>query len=154
MFKKLITLSLLTGIVCSCVVRQPTANQINFVSEESEGMVKIHSTGLGSSLPEMEQDAQIKAFETILYVGLPSATTEAYRTPMVENKVEMQGHPSIKKFFARREYAQFVTRVDRLDFLKQRASEGGRALNYNIVINYPALRRYMEQNEVIRKFGY
>jgi hypothetical protein len=154
MLKKLITLSLCIALVSSCVVRQPTANQISYVSEESAGMVKIHTTGLGSSLSEMEQDAQIKAFETLLYVGLPSASTETYRSPMVENKAEMQGHPSIKKFFNNREYAQFVTRVDRLDFLKQRASEGGRALNYNIVINYTALRRYMEQNEVIRKFGY
>jgi hypothetical protein len=154
MLKKNITLSILIALVSSCVVRQPTANQVSFVSEESAGMVKIHTTGLGNNLSEMEQDAQIKAFETILYVGLPSASTETYRSPMVENKVEMQGEPSIKKFFNNREYAQFVTRVDRLEYLKQRASKGGRVLNYNIVINYTALRRYMEQNEIIRKFGY
>jgi hypothetical protein len=154
MFKQFIALSLIIAFMASCIIRQPTANQIRFVSEESTGMVKVHSTGLGSTLPEMEQDAQIKAFETLFYVGLPTASTETYRVPLVANKAEMQGSAAVKKFFNNREYAQFVTLVDRLDFLKQRASEGGRVLNYNIVINYTALRRYLEQNEIIRKFGY
>jgi hypothetical protein len=157
MFKQVISLSFLSltlAFVSSCLVRQPTANQIRFVSEESAGIVKVHSTGLGSNLSEMEQDAQKKAFEMLLYVGLPTASTETYRVPLVPNKAEMQGHPSVKKFFNNREYAQFVTRIERLEYLKQRASEGGRMLNYNIVINYNALRRYLEQNDIIRKFGY
>jgi hypothetical protein len=157
MFKQVISLSFLSltlAFVSSCLVRQPTANQIRFVSEESAGIVKVHSTGLGSNLSEMEQDAQKKAFEMLLYVGLPTASTETYRVPLVPNKGDMQGHPSVKKFFNNREYAQFVTRIERLEYLKQRASEGGRMLNYNIVINYNALRRYLEQNDIIRKFGY
>jgi hypothetical protein len=157
MFKQLVSLSFLSltiAFVSSCLIRQPTAHQIRFVSEESAGMVKVHSAGLGSNLSEMEQDAQRKAFETLLYVGLPTASTETYRVPLVPNKADMQGNPAVKKFFNNREYAQFVSRVDRLEYLKQRVSEGGRVLNYNIVINYTALRRYLEQNDIIRKFGY
>lgn len=151
---KNISFALLGILVASCVVRQPATNQVALVSEENTGIVKIHSTGLGSNLSEMEQDAQIKAFEAILYIGLTSSSIQSYRTPMIENKANMQGHPSIKQFFNNREYTQFVTRVERLEYLKQRTSEGGRALNYNIVVNYNALRRYMEQHDVIRKFGY
>ena len=143
-----------TIFISSCVVRQPNANQVSFVSENNTGLIRVHAAGIGKNLPEIEQDAKTKVFESILFVGLPSSSTESYRLPMVENKAEMQNHPALKIFFNNKEYDQFITRVDRLEYLKQRVTGGGRVLNFNITVNHTALRRYMEQNQVIRKFGY
>lgn len=154
MIKWIYIFSTFTISIFSCVVRQPQANQVSFVSEESTGLVRVHVSGIGKNLPAIEQDAKTKVFESILFVGLPSSSTEAYRLPMVENKAEMQSHSSLKVFFSNKEYEQFITRVERLDYLKQRVTGGGRVLNFNITVNHIALRRYMEQIQIIRKFGY
>ncbi len=116
-------------------------------------------TGFGVKQTEIEDNAQVKAFEQLLYVGLPDATNAEikntdFRLPIVENKATVQGMPFLRNFFANGDYKRFVAELTPLDNQKKRASNNQRTVPFAIGINYDAFRRFMEQNQVVRKFGY
>jgi hypothetical protein len=140
-------------------VRKPVSNQISFIGQDARGTLKMRVVGFGTKQVEIENDAQTKAFEQLLYVGLPDATNAEikntdFRLPMVENKATVQGMPFLRNFFQNKEYKRFVAELTPLDNQKRRASNSQRTIPFAIAINYDAFRRFMEQNQVIRKFGY
>lgn len=145
-------------IMFGCV-RPPVNNQITYIGQDTPGTIKMRVTGFGIKQTEIEENAQIRAFEQLLYVGLPDASqaevrNNDFRLPLIENKTKVQGLPGLKKFFEQEEYKQFVMNISPLDNIKKKASDNQRTIPFSISINYDAFRRYMEQNQVIRKFGY
>ncbi|MVM32722.1 hypothetical protein GO755_21960 [Spirosoma sp. HMF4905] len=150
---------LLAAAMLAGCARTPVSNQIAYLGQDTRGTLKMRVTGFGSKQIEIEHNAQVKAFEQLLYVGLPDATSAEikntdFRLPMVENKATVQGMPFLRNFFENKDYRRFVTELTMLDDKKLRASNSERTLPFAIGINYDAFRRFMEQNQVIRKFGY
>lgn len=97
------------------------------------------------------QKAQILAIETILFRGIPNS---AYNLPLVENRAEaLANHAKYFNHLLNEGYYKtFIISSSNVEALKD--AKNDKLMILNIGINYHALRRDLEQNGVIRKFGY
>jgi hypothetical protein len=134
-------------------------NQISYQGQGAPGTLKMRVTGFGKKQADIEKDAQAKAFEHLLYVGVPDATNADirntdFRLPMVKDRSSVDRLPFLKSFFAKQEYMAFIIELNMLDDKMRRAVNKQYTIPYAITINYDAFRRAMEQNGVVRKFGY
>ncbi|MEK7253756.1 MAG: hypothetical protein AAB316_03365, partial [Bacteroidota bacterium] len=120
------------------------------------GTVNVQANGFGSTTLQIERNARVKAFETILFRGLPSSEFTALRLPMIENESEARSRHSsfFKKFFEEDDCNRFVTAISRLDNKPVKTTDHSKTMAYSLTINYEALRRHLEQSGVLRKFGY
>lgn len=97
------------------------------------------------------EEAQKLAFETILFRGIPNSQ---YNLPLIENRnTAFENHQKyFDNFFKEGYYKTFIISSNNLDMYKD--VKKNKILVLNTKINYHALRRDLEQNGVIRKFGY
>lgn len=151
----IVILVLVSAAVTGCKLsRKPAVNTTILITENTDGTVLIESSGFGKNLADIEKNAISNAFEKLLYVGIPSASSEANRLPMIPSKDNYQNSPRMRSFFNDEEYKNYIIEMNRLNYLKNRSASKGKALNFHITINKPALRRFLEKNEIIREFGY
>lgn len=127
-----------------------TADVTNIGATE-KGTVFLSSCGYGKVLDKKAYLSAVKnAFETLLFRGIPG--TE-FNTPLIEN--ENSARETFKKyfedFFEGGRYKSFLTSIHETkpvkEFKKKKAC-------LEIKINVVALRKDLEQNDVIRKFGF
>jgi hypothetical protein len=120
-----------------------------------EGAVRIVSSGKGSNLPAAYKNAIENAFYTLLFKGVPESIQS---TPMIPDETYAKSHyATVLSCFENEDcYKQFLTHA-----AKQGSKErirGDKLFNYqvnsDVTINIRALRTYLEQNNVIRKFGF
>jgi len=144
------------GIFCfaSCSQKTYTTNVSNNATTE-EGSIRISSNGKGANLPQAYDNAIENAFSTLLYRGIPESVQS---TPLIPNETTAkEQYPTIMACFKDKNcYSQFLTHA-----AKQGDKErirGDKLFNYevksDVTINIRALRTYLEQNNVIRKFGF
>ena len=151
MMRFIIIVTMLGFVSCSQKVYSP---QVKNNSTTEEGTIRIQSTGLGNNLPEAYNNAVENAFSTLLYKGIPESIQA---TPMVpdEMRAKEQYAKVLSCFKDKGCYTQFLTSASKDS--KERV-RGTALLNYevksDVTINIRALRTYLEQNNVIRKFGY
>ena len=137
---------------CSQKVYSPQVKN-NAVTEE--GTIRIQSTGAGNNLPEAYNNAVENAFSTVLFKGVPESIQS---TPLIpdEMKAKEQFAQALSCFKDKSCYTQFLTSGGQEG--KKERVRGSGILNYqvksDVTINIRALRTYLEQNNVIRKFGY
>ena len=125
----------------------------NAVTEE--GTIRIQSSGEGKNLPDAYNNAVENAFSTVLFKGVPESIQA---TPMIpdESAAKQQYGSVLSCFKDKTCYNQFLTSASQNG--KKEKVRGGGLVNYqvqsDVTINIRALRTYLEQNNVIRKFGY
>jgi len=138
----------------SCAQKTYTTNVSNNATTE-EGTIRISSSGEGSNLPQAYSNAIENAFNTVLFKGVPESIQS---TPLIpdETKAKEQ-YASVLACFKNKDcYTQFLTHASKKGS-KERV-RGDKLINYevnsDVTINIRALRTYLEQNNVIRKFGF
>lgn len=141
--------------VAACSPRITSVPSVAFVSRDAQGLVTLTATGHGANQQDRERSAQKAAFETLLFKGLPNADASAVRLPMIENETDSRtAHSSFfKKFFEEGGMATHVQAMTAAGSAKL-ASGQQLAQSFSMKINYDALRRQLEQEGVLRKFGY
>lgn len=138
----------------ACSQRTYTANVSNNHVEE-EGTIRITSNGKGPTLPQAYDNAVETAFYMLIFKGIPESVQS---TPLVADETNaMKQHAAVFDCFKDKGcYAQFLTHAAR-EGSKKRV-RGEKLLNYqvssDVTINLRALRTYLEQKNVIRKFGF
>ncbi|MCB0521673.1 MAG: hypothetical protein H6577_19835 [Lewinellaceae bacterium] len=154
--KNLLFLALLLTALAACKTYRETPAAVQYQSNPAPGSVNVKASGFGKSDIEIERDARTKAFETILFRGLPASDFTALRLPMIENEGQARSaHKAFfKKFFEEDDCNRFVTAMNRLDDKPVKTTDGRKTMAYSLSINYEALRRDLEQAGVLRKFGY
>lgn len=131
----------------------PATSEVNYVANPNPGLVTVEATGYGKTSQDAEWDAYSTAFNTIFFKGLPAFT--ALRTPMIpnESKARSEHAAYFKKFFDDRGYLQFVTGQGGTSKSSKADDGKNKSARHTFTINYESLRRDLEQNGVIRKFG-
>jgi hypothetical protein len=122
-----------------------------FVESPSEGLVTLRSDGFGSNLRKAETDAVTKGFEAILFRGIPQYT--GLNRPMIasESKFKSNNPGWFEDFIESGTYERFIHK----DFGTQELSiQTGKRVNREFTINYKNLRIYLEEEGLIRRFGY
>lgn len=142
--------------MASCHAPRTTPAAVHYSSSNAPGTVNVEANGFGMTASQIERDARNKAFETLLFRGLPSSEFTALRLPMIENEGDARSkHASFfKKFFEEDDCNLFVTAISKLDDKPVKTTDRRKTMGYSLSINYEALRRHLEQQGILRKFGY
>jgi hypothetical protein len=143
---------LLYVILQSCSPKvQSNSAEVNFLYREALGTIAMKSMGYGQNQNEAIADAQKNAFSVILFRGLPGTELNI---PLIENENDAKSRYSdyFEKFFNENRYKTFMmssTVSSNLIKLK-----GIKKISVDVKINYNSLRKDLEQNRLVRKFGY
>ena len=128
---------------------QPFTGEVNFLYKEAQGTIAVESTGYGKNQAAAVRDAQINAFNVILFRGLPGTELNI---PLIDNEAKTRGASYFKKFFDEGNYKSFMMSSTESSALIK--MKGTNKITVDIKINYNSLRKDLEQNQLIRKFGY
>jgi hypothetical protein len=130
---------------------QPYSGEVNFLYKEAQGTIAVQSTGYGKNQTDAVADAQKNAFKILLFKGLPGTELNV---PLIENENDAKSKHSeyFKKFFEQGNYKTFMmSSTESSNLIKMK---GSKKITVDVKINYNSLRKDLEQNQVIRKFGY
>ena len=143
-------------LFCMASCSQKTyTKQVANNSGTEEGSIRITSSGKGSNLQAAYNNAVENAFYTVLFKGVPESIQS---TPMIADEAKAkEQYASVLSCFKNKDcYTQFLTHAAK-EGSKERI-RGDKLFNYqvnsDVTINIRALRTYLEQNNVIRKFGF
>ena len=125
--------------------------EVNFISKDEQGTILLKSTGYGNNQKEAVEDAKKNAFNVILFRGIPGTELNI---PLIENEIDAKSKCNnyFQKFFNERYYSTFMMSATESSILMR--ISGLKRIKVDIKINYNSLRKDLEQNQVIRKFGY
>ena len=140
-------------ILLSCSSKTPNfyETEVSLLRKTDYGIISLKSVGYGNGRNSATEDAQKKAFFALLYRGIPNSE---YSYPLIENEVTFKNNfPNFNEtFFKSTVYKSFI--ISNIESSNLINTSKGNKLYLDITINYEALRRYLEQNSIIRKFGY
>jgi hypothetical protein len=150
-FQKLI-LSLIVFIgLYSCSPKiQPYSGEVNFLYKEAQGTIAVKSTGYGKNQMEAVSDAQKNAFKVLLFKGIPGTELNV---PLIENESDARSKKPeyFKRFFDDKNYISFMmSSTESSNLIKIKKTY---KITVDVKINYNSLRKDLEQNQLIRKFG-
>ncbi len=130
---------------------QGYSGEVNFLYKEAQGTIGVKSTGYGKNRMGAVMDAQKNAFNIILFKGLPGTELNV---PLIENEHEAKSKNAdyFNRFYEDGNYKSFMmSSTESSNLIKLK---GIKKISVDIKINYNSLRKDLEQNKVIRKFGY
>ena len=140
-------------VLTSCTTKIPDhyETEVSLLRKTEYGIVALKSVGYGNGRNSATEDAQKKAFFALLYRGIPNSD---YSYPLIENEVTFKNNfPNFNEtFFKSAIYKSFI--ISNTESSNLIITSKGNKLFLDVTINYDALRRYLEQNSIIRKFGY
>ena len=144
----------LAALLLGCAPKQaPYTSTVGatFVDNPSDGLVTVQSDGLGRNARDAEADAIDRAFTAILFRGLPKFS--ALSRPLVTSERDfLNANPGFRDgFFAGGGYRRFLSEEWPAT---EKSQPGEKRVSKKMTINYAALRRHLEEEGMIRKFGY
>jgi hypothetical protein len=135
---------------CSPKIQSYSA-EVNFLYKDAQGTIAVKSTGYGKNQNDAVSDAQKNAFNVILFKGIPGTELNV---PLVENENDAKSKHAdyFKRFFDGGNYKTFMmSSTESSNLIKMK---GTKKITVDVKINYNSLRKDLEQNQLIRKFGY
>lgn len=140
-------LSILLALFCihihaqyNCVVKSSDRETVTF-----------RVVGYGSNTKKATRDAEISAIKTICFIGADGTT---YAIPLVssgESKAVSDNSVFFNSFYSE-QYRNFIESSIAVSDLGKDASKR-KCQTFDVKIRAEKLRKYLEQNGVIRKFG-
>jgi hypothetical protein len=136
---------------CASTVQPSYTASVDFVSRGAPGTIIVRSSGFGKDAGTAGANAEINAFSVLLFKGLPGTELNV---PLVENESAARAaNPDyFARFFDQGEYRKFM--MSSTSSSNPVNVSGGVAVELRIKINYNSLRKDLEDNQVIRKFGF
>lgn len=149
---------ILISLINSCSYKTlPTtetfpATEVNFLSGK-EGTITLRSVGTGINIEDAINSAEKNAINVLLFRGIPGSEQKTALIGINETE-EINIH---KEYFTRLygedRYKTFVmSSIPSTELIKYKA--GKKSITVDIKINLVALRTDLEQNKIIRKFGF
>ena len=126
------------------------SGEVNFLYKEAQGTIVVKSIGYGKNQTEAVVDAQTNAFKVLLFRGIPGTELNI---PLIdnENNAKSKHADFFKSFFDEGIYKTFMmSSIESSNLIKMK---GIKKISLDIKINYNSLRKELEQNQLVRKFG-
>lgn len=131
---------------------QDMGGMTSFVKSDVEGTVTVQANGFAKKKPESIANAASNAFYTLMFRGIAGSQ---YKLPMIANEQEFKNNPVVIEIL-NGGYASFLIDSTLQSETKlKRKEDGMKGIQTQMVmtINYNALRKYLEEKKIIRKFG-
>ncbi len=144
--------TLLSIFLFSCSQKSYPTSEVNFLSGK-EGTITIRAIGIGTNEQKAIIDAEKNAFNVILFRGLPESEQKTALVGTNEIAEKERHKEYFNKFYNEERYKTFVmSSVPVSNLIKYKGGE--KSITIEIDVNLSALRNDLEENNVIRKFGY
>ena len=137
------------AIVYSDDIKNYTS-EVNIDSKISSDSYVLVTNGEGNSLEDATNQAEKNAFSVLLFNGIPNSDLNY---PLVENERESyRAHEAFyENFFKKYDFRKFIIQHS---IISQSPSRENRInVKMRITINLGALKTYLIQNSITRKFG-
>ncbi len=127
------------------------SREVNFLFNEEQGTMVVQTTGYGKNQSEAVEDAQVNAIKVLLFKGLPGTELNV---PLIENENDANSkyRDYFQNLFQQGNYIKFI--MSSTESANPIIKGGNKTITLAVKINYNSLRKDLEQNQVIRKFGY
>jgi hypothetical protein len=150
-YLKILGLLMLASLFSCKSASNTYSAEVSFVAKEEQGTITVRTYGFGKNEKDAIKDAHKNAFNVLLFKGLPGTELNV---PLVSNEYEAKNNH--KAYFD-----NLLENGGLFRYLMVNSSDsqpikvkGGYNTTLVLKINYNSLRKDLEQNGVIRKFGY
>jgi len=124
--------------------------EVTFVNHETPGTILLNTVGYAANRAEAFMYAERNAFENLFFKGIPGSSQ---KSPMIENEEKaIYGHRKFfDNFFKTGEYRKYLLNSVLID---ERNSSSGVIITQEVKIDINALRKLLEREQIVRKFGF
>lgn len=138
----------------SCKAKQyPQTAELTYNSNPVSGVIAVTALGYGKNIKEANIDAFRTAFENILFQGVPGF--EPLELPMVSQADGAESNRTFfDRFFEEGTYLRFISRQEEAVEIGKLEGSRNIIVSKSMNINYRALKKHLQQQGAIRKFGY
>jgi len=147
---QLFAFGIVLSVFCACSTPQPLGyertGEVKCMTHDRE-TITLASRAMGSTSGEAQFNADVKAFENLFYKGVPNSNQEA---PLIDSKKKDEVADKLVDFFNSGEYKHYLMESSVLD---QTVNKGTYFVDQKVQVHLSALRKYLEDNNIIRKFG-
>jgi len=125
---------------------------VMFLNSDNSQTVNLRCTGYGKTKDEAKDKAVSAAFYSIFFRGISGST---FNLPMIPDETTNKDHAAVKKIL-NGENASFINGFtnEAYSFGNGKNGKDGYNATIDLIVNCDALRRYLEEKKVLRKFGY
>lgn len=153
--KSWLIIIILLSVTFSCSSSKQTLStpsaEVNFLSS-IDGTITMRANGIGKSEGEAIGDALFNAFDVLFFRGLPESEQKNALIGTNENDARKINKDYFDAFYQRRYKTFVMSSIPASDLTKY--SGGRKGIAIDVKINVIALRKDLEQNNIIRKFGF
>jgi hypothetical protein len=143
---------ILLFFITSCSYKILPSAEVNYLSGK-EGTITMRAVGIGANQVDAMIDAEKNAFNVIFFRGLPGSEQNVALIGTNETEIKERNKDYFYKFFKDKRFKSFVmSSIPTSDLVNQKG--GKKSISSDVKINLVALRKDLEQNNIIRKFGF
>ena len=130
----------------------PSSAKVNYLSS-SDGTLTMNSIGVGKNNEAAILNAEKNAFDVLFFRGLPNSEQKVALIGYNEIEIKNNNKPFFEKLYNKGRYKTFLMLSNPISNLSK-VNGINKSVTIVIKINVSALRKDLEQYNLIRKFGY
>lgn len=147
-----IVIVLVLLITNSCSFKTMPSAEVNYITSK-EGTITMRAIGFGTNQEDAIIDAEKNAFNVLLFRGLPESEQKNALIGTNETNEKVKHKEYFKKFYTDKRYKTFMmSSIPSSNLTKHKG--GKKRIAVDVKINLLSLRKDLEENNIIRKFGY
>jgi hypothetical protein len=127
-------------------------HQVNCLESTSQ-TISLRCTGIGKDRYSAINDAEKAAFNTLLFKGVPSSQQKDALISYNESECIKENNKYFNNLFSKGHYKTFITTSVPVSELTH-CRGTMKMITVDVQINIYSLRKDLEQNNIIRAFGY
>ena len=125
---------------------------VHFIKNDNQ-TITLASVGYGRNKKNALNNAEINAFDVLLFKGIPNSPFTKPLIPAKESEVKSKNESFFKNFYTLLGYKEFVIKYSTLSPPNKDKRTKKMTATVQITINVSSLRRNLEQNNITPKFG-
>lgn len=148
----LICFTILIGIYSCSHKTIPTTANVNYISS-SDGTLTMHTIGVGKNMKAAIFNAEKNVFEVLLFRGLPNTAQKLAILGYNDFEIKQNNQAYFQKLYEESRYKTFLMYTNPISNLIK-IGGGNYSITAEVQINLLSLKKDLEENNVLRKFGY
>jgi len=150
--------TLLIAIICffgACSPKLMPSAEVNYLGKGTQGTIQLRSIGYSKKWKNIEDAklaAERNAFDAIFFRGIPGTDIENALIGTNEQELKSKHSAYFSKFYNDKRFRTFIMASNpTTPIIKEK---GYNKITVDLKINIQSLRKDLEENGVIRKFGF
>ena len=142
----------LLAFTFSCSKKIIFTSEVNYLTSTG-GTLTVRTTGIGSDLQSALSAAERQVFDVLFFRGLPGSEQKTALIGSNETEEMNMQKDYFNNFYSKNRYKTFImSSIPKTGLINQKG-KGGKVV-VDVKINLMALRKDLEESNIIRKFGY